>query len=395
MAKAGIMFFGRGLILLGCAALVVSGDATVAADAPVAAATNAPAQAAPSTATNAPVAAATNVPAQAAPSTATNAPPKPAKRPEWPPGVPNSPDVLPGNGLAQHPFLYTGEWDTRKPDAQSMFIVRGGKIVWQYSIPMKAARGGVEEFDDVTMLPDGNILFSRMSGAGIVTPDKKLVWEYNAPLGTEVHSAQSIGKDRVLIMRNGNPAQAMIFNTASNTVEKVIPIPTTIKGTHGQFRHIRMTPAGTILVPHMSEGKVVEYDLNGNVVWSVKEANVWGAVRLKNGNTLVSTDARCSVLELNPKGETVWEFNQSDVPNIRLLDIQGAYRLANGNTVMCNWCSGKLGKTPADWPSTVQVLEVTPDKKVVWALRSWQDPADLGTATEIQLLDQPPGSDQR
>jgi len=334
--------------------------------------------------------ASTNAPPLATQPAVTNAPPKPvaAKPPAWPADKPNSPDVLPGNGLKQHPFLYTGEWDIRKPNAQSMFIVRDGKIVWQYSIPIKAARGGVEEFDDVSMLPDGNILFSRMSGAGIVSPDKKLVWEYNAPLGTEVHSAQYLGHDRVLIMRNGNPAQAMIFNTASNTVLKVIPIPTTIKGTHGQFRHIRMTPEGTILVPHMSEGKLVEYDLDGKVVWSAPEPNGWNAYRLKNGNILLSGDARCYVREINPKGETVWEFTQADVPDIRLLNIQGAYRLANGNTVISNWCSGKL-KNPADWPTTVQVLEVTPDKKVVWALRSWKDPADLGTSTEIQLLDQP------
>jgi hypothetical protein len=36
----------------------------------------------------------------------------------------------------------------------------------------------------------------------------------------------------------------------------------------------------------------------------------------------------------------------------------------------------------------VQALEVTPDKKVVWALRSWKNP-DLGPATTIQLLDAP------
>jgi 6-phosphogluconolactonase (cycloisomerase 2 family) len=62
-------------------------------------------------------------------------------------------------------------------------------------------------------------------------------------------------------MRNGNPAQAMIINTATGKTEKEIPIPTPVTGTHGQFRHIRMTPAGTLLVPHLGEGKVVEYDL--------------------------------------------------------------------------------------------------------------------------------------
>ena len=130
--------------------------------------------------------------------------------------------------------------------------------------------GGIQEFDDATLLSNGNIIFSRMSGAGMVSPDKQLVWEYPAPAGTEIHSCQSIGKDRVLIMRNGNPAQAMIINTATNKMEKEIPIPTTVTGTHGQFRHIRMTKAGTILVPHMGEGKVVEYDLDGKVVWSVQ-----------------------------------------------------------------------------------------------------------------------------
>jgi hypothetical protein len=37
----------------------------------------------------------------------------------------------------------------------------------------------------------------------------------------------------------------------------------------------------------------------------------------------------------------------------------------------------------------VQVLEVTPAKKVVWALRAWAEPADLGPATVVQLLDEP------
>jgi hypothetical protein len=36
----------------------------------------------------------------------------------------------------------------------------------------------------------------------------------------------------------------------------------------------------------------------------------------------------------------------------------------------------------------VQAIEVTPDKKIVWALREWTNPA-LGPSTTIQLLDEP------
>jgi hypothetical protein len=303
---------------------------------------------------------------------------------------PASPAVLPGRGLAQHPFLYAGEWDTRKAN-QSMFLVRDGRIVWSTSIPLHPTPGANQEFDDATLLPNGNIIYSRMSGAGEISPDHKVVWDYPAPPGTEIHSIQSLGHGRVLIMRNGNPAQAMIINTATGATEKIIPIPTPVTGTHGQFRHIRMTRAGTLLVPHLGEGKVVEYDLDGKVLWSVPAKSPWSAIRLHNGNTLIAGDWSGYVREVNPKGETVWEITQADLPDIRLFNTQTANRLANGNTVITNWCAGD--KNMDEWPRTVQVLEVTPDKKVVWALRSWADPADLGPASSIQLLDEPGDSD--
>jgi uncharacterized protein (DUF362 family) len=299
---------------------------------------------------------------------------------------PVAPAVLPGRGVGQHPFLYAGEWDTRKPLEQSIFIVCEGKIVWQYSLPIKTATGGNEEFDDATLLTNGNVIFSRMSGAGMVSPDEKLLWDYPAPPGTEIHSCQSIGNDRVLIMRNGNPAQAMIINTATGKIEKEVPIPTTVAGTHGQFRHIRMTKSGTLLVPHLGEGKVVEYDLDGKVLWSVPAQSPWQAVRLKNGNTLIAGDKNRYAREVNPKGETVWEFTPADAPDYKLGNLQTADRLANGNTVMCFWIAGD--KNALHWPGTVQVLEVTPEKKIVWALSSWKNP-DLGPATSIQLLDEP------
>src|SRR5262249_47282127 len=63
---------------------------------------------------------------------------------------------LPGKGLAQHPFLYCGEWDTRKPD-QTIFLVRGGKVVWTYSIPIKNEKGELNEFDDIHLLSNKHI----------------------------------------------------------------------------------------------------------------------------------------------------------------------------------------------------------------------------------------------
>ncbi len=73
-------------------------------------------------------------------------------------------------------------------------------------------------------------------------------------------------------------------------------------------------------------------------------------------------------------------------PQEQSINTQTANRLANGNTVICNWCAGD--DNASHWPGTVQVFEVTPDKRVVWALSSWKGP-DLGPSTSIQLLDEP------
>jgi hypothetical protein len=235
--------------------------------------------------------------------------------------------ALPGKGMAQHPFLYAGEWDTRKP-LQTIFVVRDGKVVWSYGIPLKDKDGVLQELGDASMLSNGNIVFSRKVGASEVTPDKQIVWNYDAPKGAEIHTTQPIGLDRVLIMQNGDPARLMVIHKPTAKIEKELVLPTrNPKGAHGQFRHVRMTKAGTFLVAHMDLGKVVEYDPEGKAIWSVPAPSAWAAVRLDNGNTPISGNQHGYAREVNPKGEVVWELTQKDVPEIKLFTIQEISRL--------------------------------------------------------------------
>jgi hypothetical protein len=286
--------------------------------------------------------------------------------------------------MAQHPFLYCGEWQNRSTSNQSMYIVRGGKIVWSYTNPLKG------ELGDCSMLENGNILFSRQRGASEVTPDKRIVWNYDAPEGTEVHTAWPVDRDRVLIMQNGNPARLMVINKRTQAVERQLTLATrNAQSTHGQFRHVRMTPNGNFLVAHLDLGRVVEYSPEGKELWSVDAPSAWAAVRLKNGNTLISGNQHGYVREVNPQGEIVWEINKDDLPGIPLYTVQEVSRLANGNTLINNW----VGSVPQEnWPTVVQLIEVTPEKKVVWALRDW---STLGPASSTQLLDEPGSAEKR
>jgi hypothetical protein len=154
--------------------------------------------------------------------------------------------------------------------------------------------------------------------------------------------------------------------------------PSDPKKIHPQFRRVRYTAQGTYLVPFLNMGKVVEYDTNFNEIWTYTIKSPWAAIRLKNGNTLITDENDKLTIEVNPKGETVWSLKPDDLPApYRFINTQTCTRLSNGNTIICS--RGGNGKGP-------QLVEVTPNKKVVSVL--W-DFATLGPATAVQVLDDP------
>jgi hypothetical protein len=281
-----------------------------------------------------------------------------------------APAGLPGNGLAQHPMLYIGEGYNK------ILLINGGKIIWTYST------GPGWEYDDVWMLSNGNILFSRMQYVAEVTPEKKVVWRYDAPAGTEIHTCQPIGLNKVLFVENGLPPKLKVVNIKTNAVEveHELPAPslTDQKTVHAQFRRVRYTAQGTYLVSFLEMGRVVEYDKHFQEVWSYDVRSPWAAIRLKNGNTLITDEHDVTTMEVTPDKKIVWQITPSDLPEpYRYENSQSATRLANGNTIICS--RGGHDQGP-------QLVEVTPDKKVVWVLQDW---ADLGPASAVQILDEP------
>jgi len=287
-----------------------------------------------------------------------------------------APTGLPGKGLAQHPMLYVGENYTK------MFLVNNGKVLWTYQT------GKGYEYDDVWMLSNGNILFTRMQYVAEITPDKKVVWRYDCNNSTnadhtEVHTCQPIGLDKVMFVLNGLPPRLMVVNIKTGAVEVNHELPYgqafNPRNIHGQFRRARYTAQGTYLVSYLSESNVVEFDKDFNKIWSYPIRSPWAALRLKNCNTLITDEHDSLTREVNPKGETVWEFKSSELPEAyKFADApQTCTRLASGNTIFCS--RGGAGKGP-------QLVEITPDKKVVWVLQDWQT---LGDATAVQILDDP------
>jgi hypothetical protein len=275
----------------------------------------------------------------------------------------------PGNGIGQHPMLYVGENYNR------ISMTNQGKVIWTYD-----TQGGFE-LDDIWLLSNGNVLYSHMTYIEEITPTKQVVWHYDPPAGSEIHTCQPIGLDKVVIGMNQDPnPKIMIINTTTKAVELEHTMP---DGgglpVHGQLRRMRVTANGTYLVAWISKGKVIEYDQDFKPVWTYSTPRPWSVSRLHNGHTLIQDETETTCKEVDQQGNLIWSLKKSEiaVPGAQLNgNTQTCERLASGNTVML------IHSTPGN----LQAAEVTHDKNVVWALEDWKN---LGDATSAQFLDEP------
>jgi len=244
-----------------------------------------------------------------------------------------------------------------------------GEIQWQ----VEAKRP-----QDCWQLPSGNILFAYQNGAKEMTRDKKVVWEYQAPEKVECHGCQPLTDGNVLVVECGTSRIIEVDRAGKIAKEIKLVTKDSIK-LHNQFRGTRKTPDGHYLICFKGESKIVELDGEGKVL---REVPVTGdpheVVLLANKNLLITCGDGHQVVEVDPSGKTVWELKENDLPGNTLRLIAGCHRLPNGNTLFANYLGhGHLGEQ-------AQFIEVTPDKKVVWA---FEDKGLFKTINQIMALD--------
>ncbi len=251
---------------------------------------------------------------------------------------------------------------------QAAMIAEDGRIQWE--IPAR-------HIQDIWMLSNGNLLLSNGRGAKeFDLTSRKPVWQYEATGKVEVHSCQPLPGGDVLIGECGT--SRLIEVGRDGKIKKEIKLKTTVANMHMQFRCCRKTAAGTYLVAFVGEGLVKELDADGKVIRTIKpekkpaSGGAHSVVRLPNGNTLIGTGYRKSVVEIDPEGHTVWSVGSEQLPaEFKLHYVAGIQRLPNGNTVVANYAG------------TPQFFEVTPKHKVVWQI----DDPQLSAVSGHLILD--------
>jgi len=241
--------------------------------------------------------------------------------------------------------------------------------------------GGVH---DVHRLPNGHILVQKdMREVVEIDPvTKAVVWSYDAGKQNgndgkrvEVHSFQPLADGRLLVAESG-PARLLEIDR-DGEVRHTVPLTVRNPDPHRDTRLVRKLDTGNYLVCHEGDGCVREYDPAGKVVWEFAvplfgkapqpghgpEAfgnQVFGALRLADGSTLVATGNGHGVPRVDPAGTIVWQLQQDELPGIKLAWVTTLEVLPNGHYVFGNCHAGK---------GQPVLVEIEPSKKrVVWTL---------------------------
>lgn len=239
----------------------------------------------------------------------------------------------------------------------------------------------INDIHDVQQLENGNWL-TQTSFTNVVelSPKGEKVWEYQAGTTSsggriEIHAFRRLKNGLTMIAESG--ASRIIEIDSEKNIKHSIPLQVKQADAHRDTRLVRPTPQGNYLVAHEGEKVVKEYDRTGKVVWEYNVGSqLYSASRLSNGNTLIGTGDGHRVIEVSPDKKIVWELGQKELPNIELVWITMTERLPNGNTWIVNCHAG---------PQNPQILEVTPEKKVVW---SFKDFDRFGNALPVAVVAQ-------
>ncbi len=256
-----------------------------------------------------------------------------------------------------------------------VFIVsRDGIITWKFDAATNS--------NDLWVLPNGNLLFNTGHGVKEVTRSQKIVFDYESP--SEIYACQRLTNGNTFV-GECNAGRLLEVNPAGKILRELRLLPSGTDGGHAFMRNARQLDNGNYLVAHYGQQVVREYNPAGKVVWEIPAAGgPHSVVRLPDGHTLISCadgPGGSRVFEVDAAGKTVWQVQGDELPGVSLRFVAGLERLPNGNTLLANWLGHRH-----QFGQTADLIEITPDKRVVWKFSGGQA---IKTISSALLLDEP------
>ena len=286
---------------------------------------------------------------------------------------------------AQHRLVLQG-------NGKLAIVGRDGHVEWQ--MPWEGIHDIHASAGGTLMVQQGPSKIVEIDVAG-----RRIIWAYDSATANgnrgqrvEVHAFQPLAGGRVMIAESG-PARIIEIDRAGTLLHE-IKLEVNHRHPHTDTRLARQLDDGHYLVCHEGDGAVREYDHAGHVTWDYSvplfggspkpghgpEAygnKCFAAVRLPNGNTLISTGNGHGVIEVTPRKQIVWKIQQHDLPKMTLAWVTTLEVLPNGHYVIGNCHAG---------PGQPLVIELDPQtKKIVWTFDQFETYGN--SVSNSQILD--------
>ncbi len=206
-----------------------------------------------------------------------------------------------------------------------------GKVEWEVECQHSA--------HDIARLDNGNLLLHTGHTTIVeMTPEKKVVWQYEAKPKAgysgriEIHAFQRLPDGLTMVAESGN--RRIVEVDRDGKIVKEIALQVDHPDPHRDTRMAKKLASGNYLVCHEGDGVVREYDADGKIVWSYAldlagrpaapghgpeghGTAVFGALRLASGNTLIACGNGNRVIEVTPAGKTSGAWSKRSCPASR------------------------------------------------------------------------------
>ena len=240
------------------------------------------------------------------------------------------------------------------PDNRVLLVDRDGHIVWQYgqfgvvgagpdqlNTPVQNTWVPVDEEsneDSDSRVPHGHVLITDQGNSRVIevrVSDKKIVWEYDGL--NNPNCAELLKNGHILICDENNNQALEVTHTKPSTVVHTYTMAGGVLFSGVAFAS--RLPNGHTLITDSGNARIVETDEKGGAFWQYftntdAENNArcisgvcsgpspTRALRLHNGNTLISDQYNHRVIEVSPHFQIVRSFGDIPTPGYNTKSVK-------------------------------------------------------------------------
>lgn len=174
---------------------------------------------------------------------------------------------------------------------------KDNKIVWEKKVdsPLVSQR-----------LPNGNTFIATRTQLLEVDAKGNEVFTYTRPGGEVIMRAQKLRNGDIAMITQQGVMGVTRFVRMNQAGKDLSGFGVDVRTSGGR---VDVLPNGHVLIPENGNNRVVEHDAQGKIVWEATVEQPIMAMRLPNGNTMVtSMNTDIGAVELDRRGKELWRY---------------------------------------------------------------------------------------